>query len=130
MPQQYLPPNKLTLSKYITSRLCKRIPEIHFQLQDHFIIQLSGIYGTAYDKALKLLFSWMIISVKQKLTGEARAASRIEPTPCSGDCKRPRSFSTRNAKEERQEGISRMMLVSTAPGSAALRYQVKWDEKE
>lgn len=61
--------------------------------------------------------------IKGKLTGGARAASRIELTPFSGDCRRNRSFKTINAIWEIHEGTSRMMLVSTAPGSTALQNQ-------
>lgn len=58
---------------------------------------------------------------QDKPTGGARAASRIDSTPFSGDCKSPRSFKMVNAKREREEGTSRMILVFTTPGSAALQ---------
>lgn len=54
------------------------------------------------------------------LTGGASAASTIERTPVSGDWRRPQSFSKKKAICETDEGISRMILVFTAPGSAAL----------
>ena len=57
---------------------------------------------------------------KEKLTGGERAASRIELIPSSGDCRSPRRFKTTNARWEIQEGTSRIRLVFTAPGSAAL----------
>lgn len=45
----------------------------------------------------------------------------MELMPFSGDCKRPISFKTIKATWDRHEGTSRMILVSTAPGSAALQ---------
>lgn len=65
---------------------------------------------------------FMETSCLRVLTDGARAASRIELIPSSGDCKRPRILKTKNAPRDMKGGSSRMMLVSTIPGSAAL-----WD---
>ena len=61
----------------------------------------------------------------EKLTGGASAASRMELTPTSGDCKRQKSLKTTKARLDRHGGTSRMMLVLTTPGSTALQNQTK-----
>ncbi|KVH95861.1 hypothetical protein Ccrd_002074 [Cynara cardunculus var. scolymus] len=58
--------------------------------------------------------------ISEQLTGGAKAASRIEETPASGDCRRPRTPRTSKATCEMHHGTSRMMSVFTAPGSTAL----------
>lgn len=58
---------------------------------------------------------------KTTLTGGERAASIIELMPCSGVCNRPINLRTLNARPDRIEGTSRIMLVCTTPGSTALQ---------
>jgi hypothetical protein len=56
----------------------------------------------------------------RKLTGGAKAASMIASIPISGFCRRFMTRRTKKANRERHGGSSRMMPVSTTPGSAAL----------
>lgn len=58
-----------------------------------------------------------------KLTGGANAASMIESTPISGDCRSCRNPRTKKASLFRDGGSSLIMFVATAPGSAALKYK-------
>ena len=67
--------------------------------------------------------------ISSKLTGCAKAASRTELFPFLGDCKRPESFKTVNATQERHEGTSRIISVSTTPGSRALQIKQKQKQK-
>lgn len=53
----------------------------------------------------------------RKVTGGAKAASRTAPIPVSGCCRRFRVRRIKNANRERHGGSSRMMRVSTTPGS-------------
>lgn len=71
-----------------------------------------------------------MVAKYNKLTGGARAASSIELTPFSGDCKIPRSFKTANASWERHCGKSLIMLVFTAPGSATLQKEEKKETRQ
>lgn len=57
------------------------------------------------------------------LTEGANAASIIEETPASGDCRRWKKLRTLKANWERHEGTSRSMLVWTTPGSTGLVYK-------
>lgn len=57
-----------------------------------------------------------------KLTGGAKAASIIEVTPISGGWQRPRILRTKIEDLEIKRGSSRIMFVSTTPGSAALNH--------
>lgn len=55
------------------------------------------------------------------LTGNAKAASKMELTPSSGSCRSLKSLNIVNATLERYVGTSLMMFVLTTPGSATLQ---------
>jgi len=60
------------------------------------------------------------VSSTEVLTGGAKAASIIESTPDLGNSNSRRNFNTRNAKQDKMVGTSRMRFVCTTPGSATL----------
>lgn len=60
-------------------------------------------------------------SRKDSLTGDARAASKMELTPSLGSCRSLKSLNIVNATLDRYVGTSLMMFVLTTPGSATLQ---------